>query len=175
MKPNPQKSHLLTNNAQDIQINIGEMAISDSKYEKLLGIHIDSKLTLDPHVRYLCKKVSQKLNVFGRIGYYLKFDQRKLLILLLLRLLLNAFITSQFSYAPDVSMFHNRKSNDNIYRIHGRVLRIECQDHNSLFDELLAKSGSFKIHDRNFQKLLIEIFKVKMKLAHEIANVVSIL
>lgn len=141
LKPNPQKSHLLTNNAQDIQINIGEMAISDSKYEKLLGIHIDSKLTLDPHVRSLCKKVSQKLNVFGRIGYYLKFDQRKLLILLLRRLLLNAFITYQFSYAPDVSLFHNRK---------GRVLRIECQDHNSLFDELLAKSGSFKIHDQNF-------------------------
>lgn len=141
MKPNPQKSHLLTNSAQDIQINIDQMGISDSKYEKLLGIHFDSKLTLDCHVRSLCKKVSQKLIVFGRIGYYLKFDQRKLLILLLRRLLLNAFITYQFSYAPDVSLFHNRK---------GRVLRIEFQDHNSLFDELLAKSGSFKIHDRNF-------------------------
>ena len=39
-----------------------------------------------------------------------------------------------------------------------------------MFDELLAKSGSFKIHDRNLQKLLTEIFKVKMKLAPHIMN-----
>ena len=36
--------------------------------------------------------------------------------------------------------------------------------------ERLAKDGSFKIHDRNLQRLLIEIFKVKMKLALEIMN-----
>ena len=38
------------------------------------------------------------------------------------------------------------------------------------FNELLANDGSFKIHDRNLQKLLIEIFKVKMKLAPEVMN-----
>ena len=41
---------------------------------------------------------------------------------------------------------------------------------NSTFKELLAKDGYFKIHDRNLQKLLIEIFKVKIKLAPEIMN-----
>ena len=46
----------------------------------------------------------------------------------------------------------------------------EPQDHNSTFEELLAKDGSFKIHDRNLQKLLIEIFKVKMKLSPEIID-----
>ena len=43
-----------------------------------------------------------------------------------------------------------------------------CQNHNSRFEELLAKDGSFKIHDHNLQRLLIEIFKVTMKLAPEI-------
>ena len=43
---NPEKSHLLTNSAQEIQINIGEIAISNSKCEKLLGIHIDNKLVV---------------------------------------------------------------------------------------------------------------------------------
>ena len=92
---------------------------------------------------------------FARIAYSLKFEQRKLL--------LNAFITSQFSYAPVVWMFHNRKLNNHINPI-------LYQDHNSTFGELLAKDGSFKIHDRNFQKLLIETFKVKMNLASEIMN-----
>ena len=101
LKANPEKSHLLTNSTQEIQINIGEIAISNSKCEKFLGIHFDNKLTFEPHARSLCKKVSQKLNAFAKIAYYLKFEQRKLL--------LNTFITSQFSYAPVVWMFDNRK------------------------------------------------------------------
>ena len=64
----------------------------------------------------------------------------------------------------------NRKLNNHINRIHERALRIVYQDHNSTFEEILAKDGSFKIHDRNLQRLLIEIFKVKMKLAPEIMN-----
>ena len=94
--------------------------------------------------------------------YSLKFDQGKLV--------LNAFIASQFSYAPVVWMFHNRKLNNHTNRIHERALRIAYQGHSSTFNELLAKDSSFKIHDRNLQKLLIEIFKVKMKLAAEIMN-----
>ena len=67
-------------------------------------------------------------------------------------------------------MFHNCKLNNHINRIHERALRIAYQDRNSAFNELLAKDGSFKIHDRNLQKLLIETFKVKVKLAPEIMN-----
>ena len=47
LKVNQEKSHL-TNSAQKIQINIGGIAISNSKCEKLLGIHIDKKLILGP-------------------------------------------------------------------------------------------------------------------------------
>ena len=115
LKANPEKSHLLTNSTQEIQINIGEIAIFNIKCE-LLGIHFDNKLTFEPCVRSLRKKASQKLNAYARIAYSLKFEQRKLL--------LNAFITSQFSYAPVVWMFHNRKLNNHINRIYERALRI---------------------------------------------------
>ena len=57
---NEENSHLLTNSLQEIQINIGEIAIYNSKCEKLLGIHFDNKLTFEPHVRSLCEKASQK-------------------------------------------------------------------------------------------------------------------
>ena len=113
LKANREKSHILTNSTQEIQINIGEIAISNSKCKTLLGIHFDNKLPFEPHVRSLCKKTSQKLNAFARIAYSLKFEQRKLL--------LNAFITSQFSYAPVVWMFHNRKLNNHINRTHERA------------------------------------------------------
>ena len=97
----------------------------------------------------------------ARIICSLKLDQRKLL--------LNA-LTSQFSYAPVVWKFHYNKLNNHINRIHERALRIAFQDHNSTFNELLAKDGSIEIHGRNLQKLLTEIFKFKMKLAPEIMN-----
>ena len=69
LKAKPEKSHFLTNSIQEIQINIGEIAISKSKCEKLLGIHLDNKITFEPQVRFLCKKASQKLNAFARIAY----------------------------------------------------------------------------------------------------------
>ena len=67
-------------------------------------------------------------------------------------------------------MFSSKVLDNHINRTHERALRIVYENHNSRFDELLAKDGSFKIHDSNLQKLLIEIFEVKMKLASEIMN-----
>ena len=69
MKAKPEKTNFLMNSIQEIQINIGEIAISKSKCEKLLGIHLDNKITFEPQVRFLCKKASQKLNAFARIAY----------------------------------------------------------------------------------------------------------
>ena len=67
-------------------------------------------------------------------------------------------------------MLHNRELNNHISCIHERALRIVLQEHNPTFEELFAKNGSFKIHDRNLQRLLIELFKVKIKLTPEIMN-----
>ena len=66
----------------EIQINIGEIAISNSKCEKLLSIPFDSKMKFKPRVRSLCKKASQKLNTFARIAYSLKFEQRNFFLML---------------------------------------------------------------------------------------------
>ena len=129
------------------------MAISNSKCEKLLSIYIDNRLTFEPHVRSPCKNAGQKLNTFGRIACSLKFDQKKLF--------LNAFITSQFSYAPVLWMFHNRKLNNHINRIHERALRIVYQDHNSTFEELLAKDRSFKFMTVICRDYLLKYLKLK--------------
>ena len=82
------------------------------------------------------------------------FDQRKVI--------LNSFITSHFSYCPTVWMFHSRKLNGRINHIHERALRIVYKDFNSLFQELFIEDNSLNIHHRNLQKLVTEIFKLKM-------------
>ena len=57
-------------------------------------------------------------------------------------------------------MFHSRKLNNRINKIHGRSLRIGYDDSKSTFRELLNKDNSFTIHERNIQTLAIELYKV---------------
>ena len=58
-------------------------------------------------------------------------------------------------------MFHSRKLNNCINRIHERALRIIYNDYESSFHVLLNKDNSSTINERNLKKLAIEIFKVK--------------
>ena len=139
MKANTGKYHLLLSATEETNtLNIEEVCIKSSKCEKLLGVNIDNNLTFETHVESFCKKASQKLNALLRVTWSLNFDQRKLL--------LNAFITSHFSYAPVVWMFHSRKLNNRINNIHKRALRLVYKDDTSCFDDLLATDNSFKIH-----------------------------
>ena len=89
----------------------------------------------------------------ARISNYV--DQNKM------RVLMKAFIESQFGYCPLIWMFHSRKLNNRINRIHERALRLVYKDNLSTYDELLKKDNSFSIHHRNIQILAMEMYKVK--------------
>ena len=105
----------------------------------------------------MCKQASQKLHALARISHFISTDK--------LKLLMKAFIDSQFNYCPLVWMFHNRNLNNRINKIHERALRLVYKNPNCSFEELLQKDKSFTIHDRNLQKLAIEMFKVKNNLS----------
>ena len=63
MKENRDKYRLLINNAKkSFQIKIGNETVSNSKYERLLGVKVYHELNFIEHISSLCKKVSQKLN-----------------------------------------------------------------------------------------------------------------
>ena len=78
-----------------------------------------------------------------------------------LKLLMNTFIESQFNYCPLIWMFHSRKMNHRINKLHERALRVVYKDENLTFEELLRKDGGFTIHERNLQKLALLMYKVK--------------
>ena len=86
-----------------VTAEIGNGEIVNSSEEKLLGFHIDSKLSFNHHVSKLCQKASNKLYALARISPYM--DQNKL------RNLMRAFITSQFQYCSLIWMFHSRQLN----------------------------------------------------------------
>ena len=152
LKPNPDKWHLLLSDKDiNLNINVGDQCIHNDHCEKILGVNFDNNLTFDIHISKLCKKAGQKLHALSRISNFMNESQKKLIM--------NAFITSHFSYCPLVWMCHNRCLNTKINKIHERALRIVYDDNHSSFSELLEKSGSVSIHHRNLQQLATEIYK----------------
>ena len=165
LKANPDKFHLILNETDSNDfITVENNAIKNSNCEKLLGVKIDNMLTFDKHVSELCNKASQKLHALSRVSQYMSADQRKLVM--------RAFISSQFGYCPLVWMFHSRKLNNRINKIHERSLRIVYNDKVSSFQKLLANDNSYTIHERNIQALAIEIYKVVNGLSPEIMKLV---
>ena len=82
-----------------------------------------------------------------------------------LRILMQSFVEAQFSYCPLIWMFHSRNLNNRINRIQERALRIAYRDQTSSFNELLILDDSVTIHERNLQRLAIEMFKIKTNIA----------
>lgn len=157
LKSNSEKSHVLFSSKELQLFNVCDSEIESSHCEKLLGITLEKSLNFDYHVDSLCKKASQKLHALSRISTYMDINQRKLIV--------NSFIQSHFNYCPLVWMFHSRRCNAKINRIHERALRLIYNDHISSFPELLSNDKSFTIHERNLQYLAIEIFKYKNDLS----------
>ena len=67
-------------------------------------------------------------------------------------------------------MFHSRKLNNRINKIHERSLRIVYDDHKSTVRELLTEDNSFTIHERNIQILATVLYKVVNGIAPEIMS-----
>ena len=157
-KMNADKCHLLVaKHIDDVTMTIGDDVISGEKSVKLLGIIIDNKLDFNEHVTSLCKKASQKLQALSRIAYFIETNNR--------RIIMKAFIESQFNYCPLIWMFHSRKLNNKINRIHERGLRVAYGDYSSTFEDLLKQDESFTIHEKNLQRLVTEMYKTKNNLA----------
>ena len=160
LKANPGKSHLLLTSRDEASIKIDDTDIKSSSSKKLLGVIIDNKLTFNEHVSKLCKRASNKLHALARISKYMTKDK--------LRTVMNAFFTSQFAYCPLIWMFHNRTLDNRINKLQERALRLVHNDNTSSFCELLQKDNSFTIHHRNIQKLALEMYRVKHRIAPKI-------
>ena len=57
-------------------------------------------------------------------------------------------------------MFHSRKLNNKVNKLHERYLRIVYNNNTSTYEELLETDNSLSVHFRNVQALVIELYKV---------------
>ena len=122
----------------------------------------DKKLKFEKHPNTISLKANRKLSVLARIKPYMKLTKR--------RILMNAFLDSQFNYCLLIWMFHSRNLSNKINRVQERCLRVICNDKTSSFEQLLENDNSVSIHHRNIQTLAIEMYKVTNGLSPEIMN-----
>ena len=142
LKANPDKFHLLlSDSSKDYSLKVDQCEVKNSNLQTLLGIKIDNKLNFNEHVTSICTKASQKLHALSRVSNFMTFNQRKVIM--------KSFILSQFGYCPLVWMFHSRQLNNRINRIHERTIRLVYKDEVSTIENLLAKDGSFTVHELN--------------------------
>ena len=124
-----------------VSINIDGSYVTNKKEQKLLGIKLDSSLSFEGHITSLCKKASQKLHALAGKVNYMDLPKKKVLM--------KAFITSQFSYCPLIWMLHSTTLNNRINDIHERALRLTYDDQSS-FKQLLEKDHSVTVHHKTY-------------------------
>ena len=158
---NAGKCHLLTSSNLPVDIRITNTKTSNVERVKLLGVNFEGRLNFDYHVNTLLKKANKKYHTLARVCNYMDAKKR--------RALMNAFITSQFSYYLLVWVFHSRTLDNQINKIHEKPLRLVHKNETfSSFDELLKRDKSLRIHQNNLQILTTEIYKTKNDLGRKI-------
>ena len=132
-------------------LNIHDNEIKNSSEVELLGITIDSQLKFKKHIDNLCRKASYKLHALRRIRNFLTVEKAKMLA--------NAFINSQFNYAPLVWMFAGKTSINKICKIHHRTSQVNHNDYQKSYDELLDINKDVNIHQQHLCALALEVLK----------------
>ena len=155
MKLNEEKCHFLLSGHkyEHLYVTVGDAKIWESYSKNILGITIDREFKFIEYIEKVLSKAGSKLTALGRMSHILPFSKMKLL--------LESFVKSQFSYCPLVWMFSNRALNSRIDKLQERSLRILYKDDMSTFEELLEKDNAITVHDHNIQLLATEMYKVK--------------
>ena len=91
---------LVSTNDGNTSLVIDVHRVTGQRNVKLLGIKIYNKLNFNDHVSMIYKKASHKLHDLARISTFMNKNR--------LRVLMKAFIKSQFGYCPLIWMFRSR-------------------------------------------------------------------
>ena len=88
---NAEKCHL-TSSKKTNNIAISNINVSSEQKVTLLGINLESRLNFDYDLNTLLNKANKKCHALVRVCNYMNTNKR--------RVLMKAFLTSQFSYYP---------------------------------------------------------------------------
>ena len=148
-----------TKEADSFVLNIRKNKIESSTEVTLVGVKIDKQLKFKSQIEELCRKTTYKLHALHRIKKYLTVEKAWLLA--------NAFINSQFTYAPLIWMFAGKLSIAKICKIHFRTLQIVYNNYDKSYHDLLNFSNNVSIHQKHLRFLTIGVYNSRMNINPE--------
>ena len=155
MAANPSKFQFMVSSStliNDIEIQIDEnVIIKPEPCVKVLGVHIDYKLSFSQHVKHCCTKAARQLNALTRISKYLCIQSKKQIF--------RSFIMSNFTYCSIVWHFCGLMNNSKIEKIQERALRIVYSDYESDYKTLLSIFGTDTMLLSRLKIMILEVFK----------------
>ena len=64
-------------NKKNKTVRIGDTEIENNKYEKLIGIKVNTKLTFNQHLNNIISKASRKVNALSRVMPYTSLSKKR--------------------------------------------------------------------------------------------------
>ena len=154
MKANPTKFQGFSigsrGNSDNLSLCLSGVDIPVTKTIKLLGLHIDDKLSFDVHVSKMCKKAAFHVSAIGRLSKYLGSQS--------LLKLFHAFISSNFQYANCIWHFTSNANILKMEKLQRRAIRIVFNDYASSHQELLVKANIISLYISRIKSIVIESY-----------------
>ena len=152
MQANPNKFHYILfnrNNSNEINsICVRNMILESKSDVKLLGVHIDSKLSFDLHVSEICKRAGRKLNVLGRLSKTLDVKAKFMLF--------NSFVLSDFNFCPVVWHYCNITNLRKLENIQKRALRLVFGNFKLTYPELRQKASQPLLYVERLRLIVLD-------------------
>ena len=170
LKANPTKFQFMMldryHNALTYDLNVNGNVLKSVPSVKLLGVTIDSKMNYTEHISNLSRVASRNLKITRRVSNLFHGQAERLAII-------NAFVSSMFSYCPLIWHFGSKTSLMKIEKIYERSLRFVAKDFSSTYEELLAALDCDTLILSRLKCLALHMFKCHKNLVPAYVNVFS--
>ena len=130
---------------------INNSVLNSQQSIKLLGVHIDRKLSFTEHVNHITSKASRQVNVLRHLSTYLDSKSKHNMYV--------SFIKSNFLYCSNVWYFCGRLNLRKMVKLEKRCLRFIYNDYISTYNSMLQMYNMDGIHVTLFKNILTEVFK----------------
>lgn len=140
-----------------ITIKINDKLIEPVSYIKYLGVVLDNKLTFEPHIDHVCKKVSKKLYVLRKM--------RKNISKTSAIKVYNVIVKPHFEYCASLLFLCNVTQKNRLQKLQNRAMRtiLKC-DRYTPISLLINSLNWLNINQRLYAMTMILVFKIKNNL-----------
>lgn len=153
---------MVINSRSEINVNIkvenSVIEVVDSY--KYLGVILDNKFDFKENIKYVCKKMSKKVGLLGRLRNKLPFNSAVLIY--------KTIISPHVDYCASMLFMCNKTEMDKLQKVQNRCLRVilRCNRRTSI-KLMLNTLCLLSIKQRIFYNTLVLIFKITNNLLPE--------